>query len=151
MKKSLIALCVFLAAGMTVSAQVAGKSSKEESKKVWYTCPMHPHEMSIKDGECSKCGMKMVKYKGAIYTCPMHPQEMVIKKGKCPVCGMKMVEANKTKDGSKIKGGSASSTAAPKYICKMDGSTSDKPGKCPKCGMNMTKVESDKEEEHHSH
>ena len=146
MKKSLIALCVFLAVGMTVSAQVAGKSSKEESKKVWYTCPMHPHEMSMKEGVCNTCGMKMVKYKGATYTCPMHPHEIGIKEGKCSICGMKMVEAKRTKDGSKMKGGPASSVAASKYVCKMDGSTSDKSGKCPKCGMKLTKVGNDKEE-----
>jgi hypothetical protein len=27
-----------------------------------------------------------------------------------------------------------------KYVCSMDGTTSDKPGKCSKCGMEMTEM-----------
>jgi len=146
MKTFLIALSAFLAFTSAVSAQVTEKSSKKETQKMMYTCPMHPHEMSMKEGVCPKCGMEMMKYKGTTYTCPMHPHEMSMKEGKCPKCGMDMVNAKKPNHGSKMKGGSAS-----KYVCKMDGTTANMPGKCPKCGMNMTKMDDEKDEEHHKH
>jgi len=63
MKKLIIVLSVFLAVSTAVSAQSTTKPSKEESKKTTYACPMHPNEMSMKEGECGKCGMKLVKTK----------------------------------------------------------------------------------------
>jgi len=73
-----------------------------------YACPMHPNEMSANEGECSKCGMKLVKT---------------------------VVEYN-----SAVKGSQSSSKVVTKYVCSMDGTTSDKPGKCSKCGMEMTEM-----------
>ena len=147
MKTLLIALIAFLSFNTTVSAQIGQKPSKEEDQKAGYYCPMHPHEMSMKEGKCPKCGMEMMKNRGVFYYgCPMHPRQMSMKEGKCPKCGMDMVKVKRHKYDSKMKG-----SAESKYICKMDGSTSDKPRKCPKCGMNMTKMENDKEEEHHNH
>lgn len=41
-----------------------GKHEKEQpAKKVSYTCEMHPEVHSDKPGNCSKCGMKLVKEK----------------------------------------------------------------------------------------
>ncbi|MBP6619313.1 MAG: hypothetical protein KA188_03605 [Leadbetterella sp.] len=107
MKTLIIALSVFLAVTTTVSAQNSTKPSKEESQKTTYTCPMHPKEMSMKEGKCSKCGMELVKT-------------------------------------TKMQNNSASTVVDAKYICKMDGSTSDKPGKCPKCKMEMGKNKAQK-------
>ena len=149
MKTVLIALIAFLAFTTAVSAQVTEKSSKKESHKMMYSCPMHPHEMSMKEGVCLKCGMEMMKYKGATYSCPMHPHEMSMKEGKCPKCGMDMVKAKKPKYVSKMKAGSKSTES--KYVCKMDGTAAHMAGKCPKCGMDMTKMDDDNDEEHHKH
>jgi hypothetical protein len=41
----------------------------------------------------------------------------------------------------KSSGKHASATATKKYVCSMDGYTSDKPGKCPKCGMDLVLAE----------
>ncbi|MBP6387413.1 MAG: hypothetical protein KA327_12420, partial [Pseudarcicella sp.] len=89
------------------SAQNSTKPSKDETQKNTYVCPMHPKEMSMKEGKCSKCGMELVKT-------------------------------------TKMQNNSASNVIEAKYICKMDGSTSDKSGKCPKCKMAMTKNEAQK-------
>ena len=43
------------------SAQEARKSSQKETHKGKYACSMHVNEMRSKEGECSKCGMKLVK------------------------------------------------------------------------------------------
>jgi hypothetical protein len=153
MKTLLIALIAFLSFNTTVLAQISQKPSKEENQKGVYTCPMHPHEMSMKEGKCPKCGTELMKNRGVFsYGCPMHPRQMSTKEGKCPKCGMDILKVKRKKEDSKLKG-----SAESKYICKMDGSTSDKPGKCPKCHMNMTKIENDKDkdkdkdEEHHKH
>ncbi len=36
------------------------EASEEGAKEVW-ACPMHPDVTSDKEGECSKCGMTLVK------------------------------------------------------------------------------------------
>lgn len=72
-----------------------------------------------------------------MYSCPMHPKEVSGKKGKCPKCGMDLV-ANKETVHHAAKESKTPAVAKNKYVCTMDGSTSDKPGKCPKCGMKMT-------------
>ncbi|MCI4443985.1 MAG: hypothetical protein JHC39_10850 [Lentimicrobium sp.] len=113
MKTLIIVLSVFLAVSTAVSAQSTTKPSKEEAQKTTYVCPMHPDQMSMKEGKCSKCGMELVK-------------------------------TTQTQPNSAVKGSQASTVVEAKYICKMDGSTSDKPGKCPKCGMEMTKKEAPK-------
>jgi hypothetical protein len=43
------------------SAQEALTSSQKETHKEMYSCPLHPNEMSSKEGECSKSGMKLEK------------------------------------------------------------------------------------------
>jgi ferredoxin-thioredoxin reductase catalytic subunit len=113
MKTLIIILSVFLTASTTVSAQNSTKPSKDEAQKNTYVCPMHPKEMSMKEGKCSKCGMELVN-------------------------------TTKTQNNSAIKGSQASNFIEAKYICKMDGSTSDKPGKCPKCKMEMGKNKAQK-------
>jgi hypothetical protein len=79
------------------------------------------------------------------YVCPMHPNEMSMKEVKCSKCGMELVKTTKTQLNSSVKGSQTSTVVEAKYICKMDGSTSDKPGKCSKCGMKMTKNEASKD------
>ncbi|MFV5698346.1 heavy metal-binding domain-containing protein [Flavobacterium sp. ZT3R17] len=149
MKKLIIVLSVFLAVNSMASAQEAVKSSKKEMHKEMYACPMHPDEMSSKEGECSKCGMKLVKTlkhdtsgKGkktavvSTYVCKMDGTTSD-KPGKCSKCGMKMTPEKVQKSG---------------YSCPMHPKEmSDKSGKCPKCGMQMTPKESDKIEENHQH
>ena len=110
MKTLIIILSVFLTASTTVSAQNSTKPSKDEAQKNTYVCPMHPKEMSMKEGKCSKCGMELMK-------------------------------TTKMQNNSAVKGSQVSTVVEAKYICKMDGSTSDKSGKCPKCKMAMTKNE----------
>ena len=102
MKKLIIVLSVFLAVSTTASAQSTTKPSKEEAQKTTYVCPMHPDQMSMAGGKCSKCGMDL--------------------------------ENKKTTHDSAI-----TTVVEAKYICKMDGTTSDKACKCPKCGMEMVK------------
>ena len=58
MKNLIIVLSVFLTVITSVSAQT---DTKKEEQKTIFNCPMHPNEASFKKGECSKCGMKMVK------------------------------------------------------------------------------------------
>ncbi|MBF2709064.1 heavy metal-binding domain-containing protein [Flavobacterium soyangense] len=76
-----------------------------------------------------------------IYTCPKHPNEVSIKEGKCSKCGTELVKTTKIQHNAAVKGSQASTVVEAKYICKMDGSTSDKPGKCTKCGKEMSKNE----------
>jgi hypothetical protein len=113
MKNLIIALSLFFVANITVSAQEKKETSKKEVQKTMYACPMHPNEMSAKEGECSKCGMKMVK-------------------------------TSVSKHDPSVKGSQTKTKVVTKYVCTMDGATSDKPGKCPKCGMEMTKKENHK-------
>ena len=61
MKKLIIVLSMFLVMNSVASAQEAAKSAQKETNKEMYSCPMHPKEISSKDGECSECGMKLVK------------------------------------------------------------------------------------------
>ncbi len=67
------------------------KTSKQQSAKVSYYCPMHLDEVSGKPGKCSKCGTTLnltPKEKMKIYTCPMHADVSSAKPGKCSKCGM---------------------------------------------------------------
>ena len=200
MKKIIIVLSVFLAVNTVSFAQNNNAISKNmETQKTIYTCPMHPGERSMKEGECSKCGMKLVKtttlknnpaIKGSqastivkakyvckmdgstsdkagkcpkcgmemtkenpkiTYTCPMHPGEMSMKEGECSKCGMKLVKITKQKHNPAVKGSQASTVVETKYVCKMDGTTSDKAGKCSKCGMEMTPTDADNKAVNHQH
>lgn len=149
MKTLIIVLSVFLGVNSMASAQEVVKSSQKETHKEMYACPMHPKEMSSKEGECSKCGMKLVKTlkhdtsgKGkktevvAKYVCKMDGTT-ADKPGKCSKCGMKMIPQEAQKSG---------------YSCPMHPKEmSDKSGKCPKCGMQMTPKASDTKEDNHQH
>ena len=149
MKTLIIVLSVFLAVNSMASAQEVAKSSQKETHKGMYACPMHPKEMSSKEGECSKCGMKLVKTlkhdtsgKGkktevvTKYVCKMDGTT-ADKPGKCSKCGMKMTPQKVQK---------------PEYSCPMHPKEmSDKSGKCPKCGMQMTPKASDTKEDNHQH
>ena len=79
-----------------------------------------------------------------MYVCPIHPKEVSTTEGGCSKCGMKMVKTSVSKHDSSIKGSQTKTEVVTKYVCTMDGATSNKPGKCPKCGMEMTKQESNK-------
>jgi hypothetical protein len=149
MKTLIIALSVFLAVHSMASAQEIVKSSQKETQKGMYACPMHPKERSSKEGACNKCGMKMTPEKGEkpAYSCPMHPDEMSSKDGECSKCGMKLVKTLQHDTSGKGK----KTAVVSKYICKMDGTTSDKSGKCSKCGMQMTLKRSDKKEANYHH
>jgi len=111
MKNLIIVLSVFFTAITSVSAQTV---TKKESSETTYTCLMHPEVVSMKEGECSKCGMKLVKTKSAKYnsavkgspastvvetkyTCPMHSEVTGKKEDKCSKCGMKFTETEGTK------------------------------------------------------
>ena len=149
MKTLIIVLSVFLAVNSMASAQEVVKSSQKETHKEMYACPMHPKEMSSKEGECSKCGMKLVKTlkhdtsgKGkktevvAKYVCKIDGTT-ADKPGKCSKCGMKMIPQEAQKSG---------------YSCPLHPiEMSDKSGKCPKCGMQMTPKASDTKEDNHQH
>lgn len=82
------------------------------------------------------------------YTCPMHPKEVSAEKGKCSKCGMKLV-ATKESTTKKTKENKTNTSVKTKYVCTMDGATSEKPGKCPKCGMALTEKKSDDKEVKH--
>ena len=79
-----------------------------------------------------------------IYTCPMHPKVTSVEKGKCSKCGMGLVVTNEKTAKTTAKETQATTAAKSKYVCTMDGSTSDKSGKCPKCGMAMTERKPEK-------
>lgn len=106
-----------------------------------YICKMDG-TTSDKACKCSKCGMEMSKNEAnkMAYACPMHPDQMSMKEGECSKCGMKLVKTE-LKYNSAVKGSQSSSKVVTKYVCSMDGTTSDKPGKCSKCGMDMTPKE----------
>ena len=78
------------------------------------------------------------------YTCPMHADQVSMKAGNCGKCEMKLVKTTSLKHNPAVKGSQASTVVVAKYVCKMDGATSDKPCKCPKCGMDMSKNETPK-------
>ena len=164
MKNLIIVLSVFLTVITVASAQ---KATQNEVQKTTYTCPMHPDQMSITGGKCSKCGMEMVKTTGKMdtqatkasqpkskfvtkYVCSMDGTTSD-KTGKCSKCGMKLVKTTERKYDQAVKGSQARSHVVTKYVCSMDGTTSDKPGKCSKCGMEMNKVVDDENHQNHKH
>lgn len=83
--------------------------------------------------------------------CPMHSNEMSTKEGESNKCGMNMAKTSVSKHDSSIKGSQTNTKVVAKYVCTMDGTTSDKPGKCPKCGMEMTEMGDKEMEENHQH
>jgi hypothetical protein len=86
-----------------------------------------------------------------MYACPMHPEEMSPIEGKCSKCEMKLVKTIVRKHNPAVKGSQSSNKVVTKYVCAMDGTTSDKPGKCSKCGMEMTEMKDKEMEENHKH
>ena len=59
---------------------------------VVFTCPMHAEVVSAEEGECPKCGMKLMPTAAAVvFMCPMHPEVVSAAEGKCPECGMKLM------------------------------------------------------------
>lgn len=79
-----------------------------------------------------------------IYVCPTHPDETNPSSGKCQKCGMVLTKITEKVPTYATKGSQPMTKTVTKYVCTMDGATSDKPGKCPKCGMEMTKKENHK-------
>lgn len=75
-----------------------------------------------------------------IYVCPSHPDEMNPSSGKCPKCGMVLTKIIEKVDTHATKGSQSRNKTVIKYVCPMDGSTSDKPGECAKCAMKMVKT-----------
>ncbi|PJJ07622.1 hypothetical protein CLU83_0810 [Flavobacterium sp. 1] len=75
-----------------------------------------------------------------IYVCPMHSDETNLSSGKCPKCGMDLVKTTEKIDTHALKGSQPMTKTVTKYVCPMDGTTSDKPGKCSKCAMEMVKT-----------
>jgi hypothetical protein len=145
MKTINIVLTLFLAVTTTLSAQEPVASSKEETQKIVYACPMHPKEMSMEKGKnCTICGMAMEETsqnknssgKNDKYVCTMDGMTSN-EPGKCSKCGMEMVKVIEKKRNFTVKGSQSNTEIVTKYVCKMDGQTSDKSGKCPKCGMVM--------------
>jgi hypothetical protein len=73
-------------------ATPAGTAAKV-TKRVVYTCPMHPTIVALKPGKCPKCKMALVKKTvNALYTCPMHAKVLALKPGKCPICKMTLIK-----------------------------------------------------------
>jgi FtsP/CotA-like multicopper oxidase with cupredoxin domain len=91
---------------------------------VVYSCPMHPEVVSLEEGKCAECGMKLMPTAAAVvYTCPMHPDVLSATEAKCPECGMKLMP----KAGAPLA-----------YTCPMHPDVvSDEQGKCPHCGMKL--------------
>lgn len=75
-----------------------------------------------------------------VYVCPMHPDETNPSSGKCPKCGMDLVKNIEKIDTHALKGSQPMTKTVTKYVCPMDGTTSEKPGKCSKCAMAMVKT-----------
>src|SRR6476659_4891411 len=61
---------------------------------VAFSCPMHPEVVSLEEGKCPQCGMKLMPTAGVAYTCPMHPEVVSAEQGRCPECGMKLMPAS---------------------------------------------------------
>src|SRR5919206_938459 len=89
---------------------------------VVYSCPMHPEVVSLVEGKCPQCGMKLMPTAAAVvYTCPMHPDVVSATEARCPECGMKLMP-----------------TAGLAYTCPMHPEVvSAEQGKCPQCGMKL--------------
>jgi len=65
MKRKIIYLMLAVYLGVASCSNSTEKSeskeSKEETKEIIYTCPMHPEVISDKPGTCPKCNMELVK------------------------------------------------------------------------------------------
>ena len=89
-----------------------------------YECPMKCEEASDKPGECSKCGMKLVKIDMKNHSSKNMEEHM----------NHKMENNSKYKNIDKNNDGIV-------YECPMKcEEASDKPGECSKCGMALKEV-----------
>jgi FtsP/CotA-like multicopper oxidase with cupredoxin domain len=80
-----------------------------------YACPMHPGVTSSEQGNCPKCGMRLVPAQTeaptpSSYVCPMHPEVTAAEPSTCPKCGMRLVAsdalpASASHDGQAHNGG----------------------------------------------
>ena len=113
MKKNII-LVFLLFSSIGSFAQMAdssqNSSNKSDTSRMVYTCPMHHEILSLKPGNCPKCGMELVRNSEElspkqIYTCSMHPEIESDKLGNCPKCGMKLVKKKTAKKERMKKGG----------------------------------------------
>lgn len=75
-----------------------------------------------------------------IFICPTHPDVINSDQGKCPKCGMVMTKTTEKVPTYALKGCQPTTKTVTKYVCPMDGSTSDNPGKCSKCAMKMVEI-----------
>src|SRR3954447_10619832 len=89
---------------------------------VVYSCPMHPEVVSLEEGKCPQCGMKLMPTPGAvIYACPLHPDVIRATAARWPECGMKLMRP-----------------VLLAYTCPMRPDVvSAEQGKCPHCGMKL--------------
>lgn len=65
MKKSIFIIAGFSLLALTYSAcnskDKTSNSTEQTTGEAIYSCPMHPEVTSDKPGQCSKCGMDLVK------------------------------------------------------------------------------------------
>ena len=115
------------------------KKATAQSTKVIYTCPMHPEVRSSKPGNCSKCGMTLVKK-----TIKVNVPKTVTKKpaGQSQAKPTQHLQTDQHNHGdNELKEGAQNQSQTKIiYTCPMHPEVqSDKPGNCPKCGMTLIK------------
>jgi len=132
-------LVALFATTSSIMAQKAKQNVIDTSKRVIYSCPMHPDVVSNTPGKCSKCAMDLMvskkeqmKMDAVKYTCPMHPEVSNDMPGTCSKCGKALTASKKEQmkmDVMKI------------YTCPMHPDVkTDAAGNCPKCGMKLTQA-----------
>ena len=110
------------------------QENKQQAQPIIYTCPMHSEIQSTKPGNCTKCGMKLVKQKIKVTT-PKTKKEMEME---MPM--PKDTEKNKQKMLMDTLPKLKVSEQPVIYTCPMHPEIqSAKPGNCPKCGMKLIK------------
>jgi FtsP/CotA-like multicopper oxidase with cupredoxin domain len=104
-------------------AFVAEMEFEEPEGPVVFTCPMHTEVVSLSEGSCPECGMKLMPVAAPkSYICPMHPEVVSEEQGRCPECGMKLMPVSAPKS----------------YTCPMHAEViSEEQGRCPECGMKL--------------
>jgi CopA family copper-resistance protein len=126
MKKLILYILLVGLYGFASAQQVTSKAPQKQSSTT-YTCPMHPEIHSSKQGNCPKCGMKLVAEKQSKVK---QAKPLPAKKSGTPAMGnMKMPQPKK--DTNKP-------AAQATYTCPMHPEIhAAKPGNCPKCGMKL--------------